>query len=63
MACNELEFYKLVGGFDEDEDEKEGETPDAAMADPTEENVAGPTTALAQRFEQMEIEGDGMNLD
>ncbi|KAK6833284.1 hypothetical protein PG987_007978 [Apiospora arundinis] len=62
MARNEVEFYKLAGGFDSDEDEKEGEvkiltftthttnslesTPAAAMPDPTEEENAAEGAAM-----------------
>ncbi|KAK8040765.1 hypothetical protein PG994_013772 [Apiospora phragmitis] len=68
VAQTELEFYELVGGFDEDEDEKEGEEPAAALPDPTEEENAAEGAAMemevAQGFEEMGVEeGEDMDLD
>ncbi|KAK7934849.1 hypothetical protein PG985_000344 [Apiospora marii] len=66
-AQTELEFYKLAGGFDEDEDEKEGETPAAALPDPTEEENAAEggamEKAVAQGFEEMEVDEEGEKMD
>ncbi|KAK8856854.1 hypothetical protein PGQ11_012766 [Apiospora arundinis] len=67
MARNEVELYKLAGGFDSDEDEKEGETPAAVMPDPTEEENAAEGAAMeldvAEGLEKMEVEGEKMDLD
>ncbi|KAK7954180.1 hypothetical protein PG988_014874 [Apiospora saccharicola] len=66
-AQAEIEVYKLVGGFDEDEDEKEGEVPAAAQPDPTKEENAAEGAAMeqevAQGFEKMEVNEEGEKMD
>ncbi|KAK8136102.1 hypothetical protein PG984_004042 [Apiospora sp. TS-2023a] len=66
-AQAEIEVYKLVGGFDEDEDEKEGEVPAAAQSDPTKEENAAEGAAMeqevAQGFEKMEVDEEGEKMD